>query len=60
MEAAVRDGLADDDDAVTEREWEARKAARADREAAARDRLEAAADRAAAAEAREAVRRSAE
>jgi hypothetical protein len=46
--------------AVSLRELEARKAARADGDAAASDRLEAAADRDAAAEARDAVRRSGE
>jgi hypothetical protein len=56
MDAAIRDGLADDSE--TERENEARKAARIDREASATDRRDAAADRDAAAEARDAVRRS--
>jgi hypothetical protein len=58
MQAAIRDGLADESE--TEREQEARHAARADREAAASDRRAAAADRDAAAAVRDAARRSGE
>ena len=59
IDAAVRDGLVEDF-LMSEREVDARRAAREDREAAAADRLEAAADRRAAAEARDASRRSGE
>ena len=59
MEAAIRDGLVDEE-TMSERETDARFASRADREAAAADRREAAADRRAAADARDAARRSGE
>jgi hypothetical protein len=59
MEAAIRDGLVDEE-TMSEREADARAASRADREAAAADRREAAADRRAAADARDAARRSGE